>query len=163
MRSRIDTRKSCPGGRYVLYTAHTAPDNFDDASIVVQPLPGGTPTVVHRGGYYGRYLPSGHVAYIHKQTLFVAPLDLGRLEVTGPSLPMIENVAATPGRGEAQFAFSNSGTLVYLASRDSTDGQPLLWFDRQGTTETLRSTPARFKWTRNVAAQSSRGGREANT
>ena len=55
-----------PGGRAVLYTAHTAPDNFDDATIVVQPLPGGTPTVVHRGGYFGRYLPSGHLVYIHK-------------------------------------------------------------------------------------------------
>ena len=134
-----------PGGRAVLYTAHTAPDNFDDATIVVQPLPSGTPTIVHRGGYYGRYLPSGHVAYIHKGTLFATPLDLDRLEVTGPSVPVIENVTANPSRGEAQFAFSNSGTLVYLASRGSDNGLPLLWFDRQGRTETLRSTPARFR------------------
>jgi Tol biopolymer transport system component len=132
------------GGRAVLYTAHTAPDNFDDASIVVQPLPSGPPTVVHRGGYYGRYLPSGHVAYIHKQTLFVAPLDLDRLEVTGPSVPVIENVEANSARGEAQFAFSNTGTLVYLGSRGSNDGLPLLWFDRQGKAEPLRSTPGRF-------------------
>ena len=133
-----------PGGRAVLYTAHTASDNFDDATIVVRPLSGGTPTTVQRGGYYGRYLPSGHVAYIHKGTLFAAPFDLDRLEVTGPSVPVIENVTATASRGEAQFAFSSSGTLVYLASR-SDSGLPLLWFDRQGRTETLRSTPARFR------------------
>ncbi len=133
-----------PGGRAVLYTAHTAPDNFDDATIVVQPLPSGTPTIVHRGGYYGRYLPSGHVAYIHRGTLFAMPLDLDRLGVTGPSVPVIENVTANPSRGEAQFAFSNSGSLVYLALRGSNNGVPLLWFDRQGRTETLRSTPALF-------------------
>ena len=81
---------------------------------------------------------------IHKGTLFATPFDLDRLEVTGPSVPVIENVTATASRGEAQFAFSSSGTLVYLASR-SDSGLPLLWFDRQGRTETLRSTPARFR------------------
>jgi Tol biopolymer transport system component len=70
---------------------------------------------------------------------------LKRLEVTGPPLPVIEDVEANPGRGEAQFAFSTSGTLVYVASRRSSSGEPLLWFDRQGRTETLRSTPARFE------------------
>ena len=135
--------QALPGGR-ILYTAHTAPDNFDEARIVVLPRAGGTPRVVHRGGYYGRYLPSGHLAYIHKQTLFAAPLDLERLEVTGPAMPMIQDVAANPWRGEAQFAFSNSGTLVYLPAPGSSSGQPLLWFDRRGRTQTLRPTPARF-------------------
>ena len=76
--------------------------------------------------------------------MFAAPFDLDRLEVTGPAVPVIENVAANPARGEAQFAFSNSGTLVYLASRGAQRGPPLLWIDRQGRTETLRSTPARW-------------------
>ena len=39
--------------------------------------------VVQRGGYHGRYLPSGHLVYIHDGTLFAAPFDLDRLEVTG--------------------------------------------------------------------------------
>ena len=90
-----------PGGRAVLYTAHTAPDNFDDATIVVQPLPSGTPTTVQRGGYYGRYLPSGHVAFIHKGTLFATPLDLERLGVTGTSVTGDRKRHSKPGAGRS--------------------------------------------------------------
>ena len=50
---------------------------------MVQPLPRGTAKVVHRGGYHGRYLSSGHLVYIHDGTLFAAPFNLERLEVTG--------------------------------------------------------------------------------
>jgi eukaryotic-like serine/threonine-protein kinase len=57
---------------------------------------------------------------------------------------VVENIATTSSRGEAQFAFSSSGTLVYLAASGRDAGVPLLWFDRQGRTNTLRSTLARF-------------------
>ena len=45
-----------PGGKGVLYTGSGVPGAYNDANIMVQPLPGGTPKVVHRGGYHGRYL-----------------------------------------------------------------------------------------------------------
>ena len=75
-------RRFLPGGKGVLYTGSGVPGAYNDANIMVQPLPGGTPKVVHRGGYHGRYLASGHLVYIHDGTLFAAPFDLGRLEVT---------------------------------------------------------------------------------
>ena len=36
----------------------------------------GARKIVQRGGYYGRYLPSGHLVYIHDGTLFAAPFDV---------------------------------------------------------------------------------------
>ena len=48
-----------PGGRAVLYTGSSIPGAYNDANLVVQSLPGGEPKVVQRGGYHGRYLPSG--------------------------------------------------------------------------------------------------------
>ena len=48
-----------PGNRAVLYTSNTS-DNWDDARIMVQPLPGGTPVVV-QAGFFGRYVSSGHL------------------------------------------------------------------------------------------------------
>src|SRR6516164_8182606 len=66
-----------PGGKGILYTANLiGATSFDDANIVVRPLPTGSPRIVQRGGYYGRYLPSGHLVYFHEGTLFAAPFDL---------------------------------------------------------------------------------------
>jgi hypothetical protein len=49
----------------VLYTSSSSPGDFGDANLVVQPLPSGARKIVQRGGYYGRYLLSGHLAYMH--------------------------------------------------------------------------------------------------
>ncbi|MGH9386109.1 MAG: protein kinase domain-containing protein [Vicinamibacterales bacterium] len=109
-----------PGGKAVLYTAHTTATDFDNATLVVQPLPAGVPKVVRRGGYYGRYLRSGHLAYVHEGTLFAEPFDLARLEHTGPSVPVVEGVSAYPGgsggsSGSALVAWTEGGTAVYVA------------------------------------------------
>jgi serine/threonine-protein kinase len=56
--------QALPGGKGVLYTEHSATTNFDAANLVVASLSGGTPKVVVRGGYYGRYVPSGHLLYM---------------------------------------------------------------------------------------------------
>ncbi len=124
---------------------------FDDANVVAQPLPNGVPTVVHRGGYYGRYLPSGHLVYVQQGTLFAAPFDLARLETTGQPVPVAEDISVYPGggaggsAGSAQVAWTDSGTAVYLAGQSVASGAPLQWMDRTGTVTALRAAPA--NWT----------------
>src|SRR5262249_24603311 len=85
-----------PGGRALLYTSHNSAGNFDRANIVVQALPTGERKIVQRGGYFGRYVSSGHLVYVHEGTLFAAPFDPGRLEMTGPAVPVLEDVASAP-------------------------------------------------------------------
>jgi serine/threonine-protein kinase len=53
--------QALPGGRAVLYTSAAGVGTFDEAGLVVQPLPEGPGKVVHRGGYFGRYVKSGHL------------------------------------------------------------------------------------------------------
>ena len=53
--------QALPGGKGVLYTEHSATGGWDRANLVIAPLAGGAPKVVVRGGYYGRYVPSGHL------------------------------------------------------------------------------------------------------
>ena len=103
-----------PGGKALLYTAHTSMTNFDSANLVVQPLPTGPPKVVVRGGYHGRYVPSGHLIYMRDGTLFAVPFDLTRLQAAGPAAPALKGVTSSPLNAGAQFAFSATGTLVYL-------------------------------------------------
>ena len=130
-----------PGGKAVLFTGGTA-GAYEGANIVVQPLPTGVRKIVQRGGYHGRYLPSGHLVYIHAGTLFAAPFDLDRLEVTGQPVPALEGVTSNSASGSAQFAASATGTLVYLPGQSSSGGVPILWMNHEGQTPPLRATPA---------------------
>jgi serine/threonine-protein kinase len=83
----------------VVFTAHRTLGSYEDASIVVERLPDGPRKVVVTGGYHGRYLPSGHVVYVHDGTLFALPFDLARLEANGAAVPVIETWRLPAHRG----------------------------------------------------------------
>jgi dipeptidyl aminopeptidase/acylaminoacyl peptidase len=133
-----------PGGQAVLFTSSRTVADFNDAELIVQPLPNGVPKVVQRGGFYGRYVPSGHLLYVHAGTLWAARFDLDRSAVSGPPVPVIEGVTSNAANGSAQLTVSVGGTLAYLPG-EGTSGVPIHWMDRDGTTTPLRSTPA--NWT----------------
>jgi serine/threonine-protein kinase len=133
-----------PGGHAVLFTSSRTPADFSGAQLMVQPLRGGAATVVQRGGFYGRYLPSGHLMYVTAGTLWAAAFDLDRLVVSGPPAQVIEGVTSNAANSAAQFAVSASGTLAYLPG-EGTSGVPIHWMERDGETTPLRSEPA--NWT----------------
>jgi dipeptidyl aminopeptidase/acylaminoacyl peptidase len=136
--------QALPGAKAVLYSANSATTGWDQANIVVQPLPAGTPRILVRGGYQAKYLRSGHLVYLHDATLFTVPFDLDRLEVTGPSVPVVENVNTGAQAGHAQFGLSDSGALVYLPGQNPLTGAPILWMSRDGKTTPLRSMAANW-------------------
>jgi serine/threonine-protein kinase len=128
-----------PGGKGVLFTANSTAGS-DNANLVVQTLPHGPRKVVHRGGSYGRYLTSGHLAFAHQGSLFVVPFDLDRLEETGAPVRVVEGIATNSGG--AQFDVSPAGTLVYqLGTNGGGGGLPMQWMDREGRVRMLRDTP----------------------
>ena len=134
-----------PGGKAVLFTGSGITGAFEDANLVVQPLPTGARKIVQRGGYHGRYLPSGHLVYIHAGTLFAAPFDLDRLEMTGQPVPALEGVTANDRSGSAQFAVSATGTLVYVPGQNTAAGvSPIHWMNHEGKTTPLRATLANW-------------------
>ena len=96
------------GGNAVLFTGNNRPDGFAEANVVVQSLPNGPRKVLVRGAYFGRYLPSGHLLYVHDATLFAAPFDLERLEVTGPAAPALQGAAVNMPVGTAEIAMSDA-------------------------------------------------------
>ena len=131
-----------PGARAILYTAHKSANNFADANIVVQTLPNGPRKILQRGGSFGRYVPGGHLVYVHDGTLFAAPFDQVALEVTGPGRPVIENISNNTNTGAAQFALAADGKAVYLPEQTSSTGLPIQWMTRDGKTTPLRATTA---------------------
>ena len=133
-----------PGGKGVLYTSSATPGSFNDADLVAQPLPTGAPKVVLRGGYHGRYLPSGHLVYIHSGTLFAATFDLDRLEVTSQPVPFLEGVRSNSITAGAQFSISNGGMLAYLPGPSIGAGTVPHWMTRDGQTTAMKMAPANW-------------------
>jgi len=131
-----------PGNRGVLYTSNTS-DNWDDARLMVQPLPSGSPVVV-QSGFFGRYVTSGHLLYVRRGTVYAVPFDLGRLQVTGPSIAVVDDVGADPTTGGAQLSVSEAGSLIYLQGHGFSPGAPAVWMDRGGNTMPLRTK--RSEW-----------------
>jgi serine/threonine-protein kinase len=132
-----------PGGGAVLYTASSSVNQMDGASIEIVPFKTGRPKVLARG-YYGRYLPTGHLVYIRQGVLFGVKFDPEALEVRGAPVPLLEDVAANSVTGGGQFDFSNTGTFVYTSGKSAAPEWQLSWLDRSGTIEPLMPTPGLF-------------------
>ena len=106
---------------------------------MVQPLPSGTPQVVQRGGYFGRYVSSGHVVYCRTIRCFAVPFDVKRLAVTGPAARIGDRVESDATRGGAQLTMSEVGTMAYIEGRNRFDARPIAWMDRSGALAMLRA------------------------
>ena len=136
-----------PGAKDVLYT--TTPEGvpgargFNNGRLVMQSLSGGAPTTVLTGGYYGRYVRSGHLLYVHDATLFAAPFDLATRAVTGPPVTIAEGVAVDESLGNAQISVSDAGILAYMTGSTSA-GADIVWLDQNGATSPLRTAPTAF-------------------
>ena len=132
-----------PGGKAVLFTSNTAGSGWDGANIEVMTFADHRRKTLQRGGMYGRYLPSGHLAYINNGTLFAVPFDLDTLSVRGTPSPVLEQVAYSPVNGFAQFDFSRNGTLVYRTG-SAAGSLTVQWLDSAGKTQPLLAKPGAY-------------------
>src|SRR5205085_8672231 len=133
-----------PDGQTVLFTAHNVVAEFDEATLQAISLRTGRQKVVLRGGYYGRYLPTGHLVYVHNATLFGVPFDAERLEVKGTPVALVQDVAANMNFGGGQFDYAENGTFIYLAGKVSRGPAPILWMDGDGQSKPLVATPGPY-------------------
>jgi len=81
---------------------------------------------------------------MHEGTLFAVPFDLQRLEVTGQPAPILEGVVTALVSAGAQFSFSETGNLVYVAGGSAVQNVSIYWMDRQGKFTPLRETPGDY-------------------
>lgn len=129
-----------PGGS-ILFAAVSA--NGQGSLRILAPNGGKSRTVVENSSF-GRYLASGYIVYYQRQTLFAAPMDTSRLELTGPAIPLVNAVSARGDR--ADFDLSNSGMLVY---RHGTAVTILPgWLYQSGKIEPVLTVPGNYLWPR---------------
>jgi serine/threonine-protein kinase len=127
-----------PSGRDVLFTlsqGRQGEQSWDDAQIVVHSLDTGTRRVIVQGGTDGRYLPTGHLAYVRQGTLLARPFDVTSLEAKGAAVPLVDDVAQSIAglTGAAHFSVSGDGTLVYVPSSIlNLNAASFVWVDAKG-------------------------------
>jgi len=81
---------------------------------------------------------------VHNGTLFAVLFDIERLEVTGQPAPVVEGVASNPHYGGAQFSFSDTGALVFVAGSAESQDVSIYWMDAAGKFTPLRETPGNY-------------------
>ena len=97
-----------------------------------------------RGGTFGRYLPSGHLVYVNRGTLFAVPFDVDRLEVHGTPAPVLDQVNYNAAKGSAQLDFSQTGTLIYRSGEAGGGLLTVAWLDGAGKTQPLLAKPGGY-------------------
>ena len=135
-----------PDARTVLFTVVSA----GDSQIVVQSLETEERRVVLEGVTGARYVPTGHLVYPQAGTLMAMAFDLEQLEVTGSPVPILQGIIELgPVAQFANFAFSDTGTLVYFSTdTDPRQERTLVWVDRKGAEESLETPPRPYRFPR---------------
>jgi serine/threonine-protein kinase len=133
-----------PKGDSVLTTYSPNLTRWDDANIEVFSLKTGQVKIVQRGGYFGRYVPSGHLVYVHQGTLFAVPFDLGHMETRGVPAPVLNDIAGHIISGGGELDFSRTGILAYLSGKPDDAGVlKLQLMDAAGKLEPLMAETSR--------------------
>jgi serine/threonine protein kinase/Tol biopolymer transport system component len=122
-----------PDGKSVLYTS--AADTIHRKTAILSIESGKSRELFE--GIAAQYLPTGHILYrlIDSNTVCAIPFDPRRLEITGRSIPILQDVR--------QFAVSDTGTLLYVQEKAGTvtPGRALVWVDRNGKEESIGFPP----------------------
>jgi len=126
-----------PGSKAVLFTSATVAARYDDASIEAVDLATGERKVLQRRGYFGRYLPSGHLIFVRRNALFAAPMDLAQLKLTGPTVPVFEHVLGDDDIGRLEFSWSDTGDAIALTGIWQSFATVPAWRDSSGAAERL--------------------------
>jgi serine/threonine-protein kinase len=126
-----------PGGRSVIYTVL---NGLKPPDIFVAELPSGTPRLLMKNAFYGRYAATGHLVFARGNTLYAAAFDPTRLALMGEPVPIVEGVSANTGTAfmNAQYAVSDDGTIVYTTggAAAAQDRAPLVLLGRDGVRST---------------------------
>jgi serine/threonine-protein kinase len=136
-----------PGGHSVLFVAYGRSPDVDEASIEVVSLSDGARKTVVRGGTSPKYVPSGHLLYVNKGTLFAVPFDVERAETRGTAVPIVKDVQIDPRTSAADVTVSRDGTLAYRAGPAGMTSAlgTVQWVDDSGNRSLLTPKPGYYQ------------------
>src|SRR5262245_28914686 len=136
-----------PDGRSVLYTIipATATDSPRIALLDIDRLES---RAVVNAGSAAQYVPPGWLIFASGSALRAVAFDVRTGRTSGAALPLDIEVANSPDNGAADFAVSNTGSLLYLATGAQRTVRSLSWFDHNGREEPLEIGPGTYNYPR---------------
>ena len=139
------------GGEWILFssTTGTGISRWNDGTVVAESVETGERRLLVTGGSDARYLASGHLVYALENVLFAVAFDLGRMEVTGGPVSVVEGVerANNPqgNSGTGHFSVSAGGNLVYVQGGTAVGQErTLALVNRTGQSERLDLPPNQY-------------------
>jgi Tol biopolymer transport system component len=126
-----------PDGDHIVYTAYSSP--IERSRIVVRSLKSGSEKTLVEGGVFARYLPPRYLIFARGETVLAAPFDAGKLQLTGPAVPVLDGVGSFSQNGLSQLAVSANGTLAYLSRSFISSPQKLVAVDRHGQVRAIHA------------------------
>jgi len=128
-----------PDGAGVLYTAV----NFAGSRVALFDPETTNSRALVDAAAFARYSPTGHIVFERRGRLEAAPFSLRERRVTVASRPILRGLA-TAGAALAgpRFAFSRTGSLIYVPGTSVDSDERLHWLDVNGRLEAVPLPPA---------------------
>jgi serine/threonine-protein kinase len=132
-----------PGGRAAVFTAFCSP--VDTSRVGIVSLETGETRVLVDGGYFGRYVPSGHLLYVKGGRLLAAPFDLSRGAVTGLAKSVLDDLYDSPTEALTLLDVSRDGTLAWIPGSVADPPREIVSVDRDGRVRPVLQDTRRYR------------------
>jgi serine/threonine-protein kinase len=110
--------------------------------VLVDPARGVVSALVDHAAF-GRYSPTGHLVFERRGRLEAAAFSIGERRVMAPPRPILRGLASgTATLAGPRFAFSETGSLVYVPATSPAVEDRLHWLDINGRLEPIPMPPA---------------------
>ena len=120
---------------YLLLTVPESRNN-PEARVEVYDVVTGNRSLLLNNAYSAIYVESGHLIFMRGNNLWAAPFDPESLMLRGRQVMLVEGIEGSAVRpGDATFAVSSTGQLVYLPGGDIVGSREkqLVWIERGGS------------------------------
>ena len=119
-----------PGEKQVVFTAFLTP--VDRSRIGVLDLATGEIRWIVEGGFFGRYVSTGHLLYAKGPRLYALPFDPVTATATGTAAAVLDDVLVDQTGAFAMATVSRRGVLAYVTDSLGDPERELVWLDRSG-------------------------------
>ncbi len=126
-----------PGGKTLLFTVASTDVGFEEGRIAILSLETGKIHDLNIKGSKPQYALSGHLVFARAGKLMAAPFDLEKLELTGSSVPVREDVMTYL---TSNFSLSSEGSLAYVPVVGGVVKNTPVWVNHKGEVDPLPSS-----------------------
>ena len=130
-----------PDGSAIVYTA----TSLAGSRIALLDLDTGASETVIQSGAFGRYSPTGHLVFERRGRLEAAPFSAADRKVAELPRPILRGLATSDAtQAGPRFAFSRTGSLIYVPGTSTEIDERLQWLDVSGRLEPVPLPAAPF-------------------